>query len=51
VEANSTAVAVAAVEIDLDKKFDFFNCRVWRCNLFILKVQDENLLTDNNTRA
>jgi hypothetical protein len=44
-------VAVAAVEIDLDKKFDFFNCQLGRCNLFILKAQDENLLTNNNTRA
>jgi hypothetical protein len=50
VEANSTA-AVAAVEIDLDKKFDFFNCRIWHCNLFILKAQDKSLLTNNNTRA
>jgi hypothetical protein len=45
------AAAAVAVEIDLNKKFDFFDCQLGRCNLFILKAQDENLLTDNNTRA
>jgi hypothetical protein len=43
--------AARALQIDLDKKFGFFNCQIGRYNLFILKAEDKNLLTNNSTRA
>jgi hypothetical protein len=50
--ASVAAISAArAVEIDLDKKFGFFNCQIGRCNLFILKAEDKSLLTNNNTCA